>query len=306
MGTEGYAARSPVWHWLMAGIVTMTTGLASQGHASDAQQPGSQQPGSQQPGSQQPGTQPSESPPQNPTKPPRSDQNTAATAPTHAPKTELPPLAAWQFVKIGNAAFVRSHRHDADHGTKIPGSGHVTKKHHDNSSGGKQHETPLAKRPAGAGKYVCAVITCADAPYDIPPMLGLARRDVLVLRMAGPFVNAEAVALLDRALLNYNTSLILVLSHDQCESLQMRIKGADDALDRRLTPIRAAARKRQRTLAETIGPNQRDLLLASSNTMRDLVKRDRLRIMPGVIHSKTGAVKWLQRRAQELPLSPVK
>jgi len=72
---------------------------------------------------------------------------------------------------------------------------------------------PLTRRPAGAKKNVCAVITCADVDGDVPALLGFALKDVLELRLARPFVNAGAVALLDRIRKKYRTTLILVLPH---------------------------------------------------------------------------------------------
>lgn len=275
-------------------MVILTPALASQ-HARTAQPPRSHA------ASGAPHQQPSK--PKNPAKP---HKNSGATAPTHVSKTHLPPLAAWQFVKNGNAAFVRSQRRTADHDHKNAGAKDVTKTHHGAHAAVGKHSASPAIRPAGANKYVCAVIACADANCDIPALLGLARKDVLVLRLAGPFINAETVALLDRTIKKHSTSLILVLSHHKCESLRIRTKGGDDALDRRLAAVRNAARSQRRTLHEAIGPQQRELLLASSSTMHELVKRDRLRVIPGVIQTATGAIQWLQRRAQELPLSPVK
>ncbi|MGK0264198.1 MAG: carbonic anhydrase [Planctomycetota bacterium] len=294
MGMEGYAAQRTARRWPLACMVMLTSALVSQ-HAPTTQPPRSQA-ASGAP-HQQPRT------PQSPAKP---HKNSGATAPTHASKTHLPPLAAWQFVKNGNAAFVRSHRRTADHTRKNAGATNVTKTHHGASSAAGKHVVSEAIRPAGANKYVCAVIACADANCDIPALLGLARKDVLVLRLAGPFINAEAVALLDRTIKKHSTSLILVLSHHKCESLRIRTKGGDDALDRRLAAVRNAARSQRRTLYQAIGPQQRELLLASSSTMYDLVKRDRLRVIPGVINTATGAIEWLNRRAQALPLSPVK
>jgi carbonic anhydrase len=301
MGMEGYAARLPARLWPLACLAMLTASLTSQ-HGPTPQPPRSQA----AIGAQLRGPGPEVQQPQGSAKGKRSDKNGGAKAPTHASKTRLPPLVAWQFVKLGNAAYARSQRQQAGHGPKKAGGRNVTKTHHGTTAGTAKHAAPLPPRPAGANKYVCAVITCADVDCDIPALLGLARTDILELRLAGPFVNAEAVALLDRTITKYSTSLVLVLSHHKCESLRTRTKGADDALDRRLVAVRNLARGQRRTAHEAIGPQQRELLLASSRMMRNLVKRDRLRVIPGVIDTTTGTVRWLQRRAQELPLSPVK
>lgn len=233
----------------------------------------------------------------------RGDQNTPARLATHTSHTQLPPLAAWHFVKQGNERYVRSQKAKAKRTAENPSPHDVTKTHHESEH---QHGAPIAKRPAGANRYVCAVLTCADSDRDVPTLLGLARRDVLELRVPGPFVTAEAIALLERTLQKYETSLILVLSHTRCDSLRIRKKGADDALDRRLLTLQNRARGMRTDLRKALGLQQREWILASSRAMRDLVKHDRLRIMPGVIDEKTGAVTWHQKRVQELPLSPVK
>ncbi|MBM3962061.1 MAG: hypothetical protein FJ306_09215, partial [Planctomycetes bacterium] len=86
--------------------------------------------------------------------------------PTHAPLPELPPLAALAHCQTGNAAHVRAR------------------------ASGKPVPT-AADRPAGAGKYVCAVLVCADAGVDVPALMGLAPADVLLLAAPGPFASPE-------------------------------------------------------------------------------------------------------------------
>ena len=100
------------------------------------------------------------------------------------------------------AAFVSNRRRSADHNRKITRPSYVTKTHHGAPSVATKHAAPFTRRPAGAKRYVCAVITCADVDCDIPALLGLAQKDVLELRLAGPFVNVAAVALLDRTIRN--------------------------------------------------------------------------------------------------------
>jgi carbonic anhydrase len=235
------------------------------------------------------------------------DQNGAASAPTHAAKTRLPPLVAWHFVRQGNDAFVRAQQNAAANASQNRAHAKVTKSHHQPDHQSRQDSlVATSHRPAGAGRYVCAVITCADSDTSISAALGLARKDVLELKLAGGFVNPEAVALLDRAISKYQVSLILVLAHDQCDALQARSNGAQDALDRRLARLAPLAQKQQRSLPVALAHQQRELLMGSSRILRDLVKQDHLRIVPAVLNEQTGAITWHHRRAQELPLSPVK
>lgn len=234
------------------------------------------------------------------------DQNGTGTGPTHAPQPDLRPLFAWNFVMKGNAAFVAARREHARLHSNKRIEPIVTKSHHEVDKGHHGHAATRPARPAGAGKYVACVITCADVETRIAPMLGLADEDVLVLRLAGPFVNAEAIALIERTIEKHRLCLVLVLSHERCDSLRPHPKGPEDALDRRVAALRGHARLARQTLAQSLCQKQRELMLASSRTLNQRTQKDQLRIVPGVIDERTGAIAWHHRRAQGLPLAPVK
>ena len=198
---------------------------------------------------------------------------------THAPLPQLPPLAAWRHLQQGNAAYAQA------------------------LAAGKSAPAP-ADRPAGAGKHVCAVVVCADAPVDAAALLGLARADALVVAVPGPFVAAETVALLERAVVDHRLSLVVVLGHTDCESLAERREA--DALRRRRDAVHAEAQRRGEPLAPTAVRMQRDLLVASSELLRQRCEADQLRVLPATFDARTGAVQYCQRAADALPVSPVK
>jgi len=234
------------------------------------------------------------------------DQNGGGKRPTHAPQPSLRALFAWNFVMKGNVACVATRREKARLQSNKLAQPVVTKSHHDASKHDHGHATTKPVRPAGAGKYVCCVVTCADGGEAIAPLLGLTRKDVLELRLAGPFVTAEAIALIERAIEKHRLSLVLVLTHDGCDALKHSGKSPEDALDRRVAAVRGLARRSQQTLAQAIGKRQRELMLVSSKVMQNRIKTDLLRIVPGVIHERTGAISWQHKRIQELPVTPVK
>jgi carbonic anhydrase len=231
------------------------------------------------------------------------DRNGAAKAATHAPKPRLKPLVAWQFVKLGNAAHVQQlaaakrARAAAPHAADLPND------HAHDHAAAPQRNRPI--RPAGAGRYVCAVLACADLDVELAAVLGVQRQDLLVLRAPGPFVSQEAVALLGRAVERHRLSFAIVLGHAPCESLRQPT-GHEDALTRRLLPLRALARRRNQPLHETLVHQQRELLLASSPQLRAAVDEDRLRIAPALLDARTGKLRWVARRAHTLPIAPVK
>lgn len=211
------------------------------------------------------------------------DQNGANARPTHDPQPSVPPLLVLRHVQAGNETFVRHRRAD-------------------------QPPPQLAPRPAGAGRYVCAVVTCADFDAALAPQLGLAREDVLVVRVPGPFVSAETTALLERAVQKERVSLVLLLTHRHCEALQPPRDGErePDAIDRRREHAVRDAQRLGVTLHDALLRGQREQLLTTSKVLREAVDQDRLRVLPGIADDRTAEIDWRLRRSDELPLAPVK
>lgn len=202
----------------------------------------------------------------------------ARTPPTHAPQPTLSPLVAWRHLQAGNAAAVAA------------------------LATGKPVPAP-PERPSGAGRYVCAVVACADADLDLPPLLGLRRSDVLWLAVPGPFATPETVALLERIVVAERVPLVLVLGHVSCRTLA---GGRDDVLATRTAALTAEAARRGRPMVRTLVEQQRDLLLAAADELRARQQRDELRVLPAEIDERTGALAWHHRAIDALPLAPVK
>ena len=199
----------------------------------------------------------------------------------HAPQPYLPPLAAWQHVANANRTFVAAR-----------------------TAGTRLDEPPV--RPSGAGRWVCAVIACADVDVDLPPLLGLERKDVLELRLPGPFATPETVALLERAVAQQRLSLVVMLAHDDCLSLAPLDGTARDELTERRAGLARDAARAHRSLADELLREQRERLLAASDALHRAVEADRLRVMPGLLDERTAAIQWRHQRADELPLAPVR
>ena len=206
----------------------------------------------------------------------------ARTAPTHAPQPELPPMVAWLHLEQGNRAAQQA----------------------------IAAQQPLPKptdRPAGAGRYVCAVLVCADADLDLGPLLGLQRRDVLVIAVPGPFADPASQALLERTFAAERFPLLLVLGHTHCRTLAPNpAGGAPDAIEQRLERARAEAKHRQWSLTRALLLLQREQLLAASDPLRAAVASDRLRVLPAELDDRTGALTWHHQPIDALPLAPVK
>ncbi|MCR9247219.1 MAG: hypothetical protein NXI31_19475 [bacterium] len=165
-----------------------------------------------------------------------------------------------------------------------------------------------ARRPGAAGRYVCAVFVCADADVNVAEALGLRRRDVLVLSNPGPFVQPEAVALIEQQVQRERLALVLVLTHEQCETLAMKSGDTSrtKALAGRVAPIGRRARRHKVSMAKAMARHQREVLLASSPRLQKRVAKDQLRILPASIDPRTLTLTWHTTRADEMPMAPVK
>jgi carbonic anhydrase len=202
--------------------------------------------------------------------------------PTHAPQPEVPPLALLAHVREGHERWLEARR------------------------GGKPAPAP-AERPAGAGRYVCAVVVCADCDLDVPALLGLRRADVLLFSVPGPFVTPEVSAAIERQVLHERLGLVLLFTHTHCATLAP----ADDATPPDVLAAKAAlaakeALRRRQPLGKTLVQAQRELLLASAEGLSRQAAVDKVRIVPAEIDSATGAITWHQRPIDALPMPPVK
>lgn len=203
-------------------------------------------------------------------------------APTHAPQPVVPPLLLFEHVQNANTAVARA---IAD----------------------RQPLQPPGARPAGAGRYLCAVVVCADADVDMPTLLGMHRHDVLLISTPGPFVLPEAVALLERAVREDRLGLILLVGHDGCRTLQPLPPGQPaDALSRRSAAVVAEAERRRLPLTKAFLQMQREHLVAASDLLRRRLADDTLRIMPTAIDPRTGRCTWLHQAIDAMPLAPVR
>jgi len=222
-------------------------------------------------------------PDQTPAQPAAEVKHGAPMRPTHAPQPELAPLVAWRHVRAGNEAAVAARA--------------------------ARQPAPAPKdRPAGAGRYVCAAIVCADADVDVPALLGLARRDVLLLSAPGPFVPAEAVALLEQAVAEERLSLVLVIGHAECRALATRagVSLAQDALAERIATVRREATRTHTTLAQCLVRMQCQQVLAASDLLRERSTAGSLRLVPAELDGTTRALAWLHARSDEYTLPPIR
>jgi len=209
----------------------------------------------------------------------------SAATPVHQPHANLPPAAALEHLRAGNASVCAARA-------------------------GGTSPAPTRPRPSGAGRYVVAVVTCADAPVDPATVLGLRAVDVLQFRTAGAHVDAATVALLEQAVAQERLSLIVVLTHADCRSLQPAagtpVSPAQAVLQERAVAAATEADRRRLPLAKAQALRQCEALVAASEPLQRAVAGEHLLVVPAEVGITTLAVTWHQQNADRLPLAPVK
>jgi carbonic anhydrase len=203
--------------------------------------------------------------------------------PVHLAQLRLPPVAALDYLRQGHAHSLQA------------------------TQQGKPAPKP-ALRPSGAGRYVAAVLTCADADLDLPRLLGVQPQDLLVVRVPGAFASAEIAALLEQAVASERLSLCVVLTHTTCQSLaaEQGSSPAAQQLARRGEPARTLAQTRNLALPMAQAFAEREQVLSLSESLRAACAKDQLRIVAATADSKTQAITWHTTRADDLPIAPVK
>lgn len=201
----------------------------------------------------------------------------------HQPHPQLSPDAALRHLRAGHDALMAAR------------------------TTGKPLPEPMV-RPAGAGRFVTAVVMCGCASVDPARLFGLRREDVLVLASPGPVLRAEDLALLERAVAEERLSLCVVMTHGDCLALQTKPEPSppQQALERAIAGARALAAERSLPLAQAQALVQRAALLSGSDALRELAQQGRFHAVPCSVDVRTLELRWHTANAEELPVAPVK
>ncbi len=216
------------------------------------------------------------------TEPPAKDAGKTPPPVQHTPRIHLPPRAALAHLRacIEAAAAARAEG--------LP--------------------QPRPARPSGAGRWLVAVIACADAGVDVPALLGLPPEDVLLLASAGPLPQAGDVALLEHAVQHEKLPLCIVLTHADCAALRTEPQPtpARQVLERRLAAARTLAAERSLPLHQAQALVQRQALTSASDVLRLATEQNRLLVVPASVEARTRSLHWHTTAAEELPMPVVR
>ncbi|MHC5063869.1 MAG: hypothetical protein ACYTG5_07830 [Planctomycetota bacterium] len=202
-----------------------------------------------------------------PAQEPQQGQREQSERPTlHRPSLGLFPIDALQVMKTGAAQAERESRRRPE--------------------GSKQASQKLSRKPEGAGRYLAAVVVCADADLDPAKIFGQRRKDLLILSSPGPRMEARDLALIERAVRKHRLSLCLVLTHEGCETLDQEPEDADEELwQRYLQATAELAAKHQVPMADAHAVSQSKLILAGSDLLNRAQQQGRFQVASVMLRS---------------------
>ncbi len=200
----------------------------------------------------------------------------------HRPKLWLAPEIAFDHLRKGAFLVQRARMRE-------------TKEARIGSPHPRKFDAPTpARRPTGAGKYLAAVVSCADADLDVPATLLQRRRDLLLFSSPGPRFGRDEVGLLEHSVREHGLSLCVVLVHEGCETLQRDPRRANGSSTEGRTSI----------APEDHGVALARHILRSSETCEQLRQRGKFQVVTGVV-SKSGDVRWIARWADRPALGRI-
>ena len=114
------------------------------------------------------------------------------------------------------------------------------------------------------GRYLAAIVVCADADLDLPKLFGRDATDLLILSSPGPLLRSAEISLIEHAVSEHQLSLCLVITHETCETLGRLRVGEREGWIERLQPSTRLAELEGVSLGDAHGVLTARLLLESS------------------------------------------
>jgi carbonic anhydrase len=171
----------------------------------------------------------------------------------------------------------------------------------------KRHDFKAEREAlAGGQNPFAAILSCADSRIAPEYAFDAARGDLFVVRLAGNFANADAIASLEYAVAILGVPLIMVLGHGSCGAVEATIKSVDGgpplpghlpSLVKAITPAVEAVRgKPGDRLANAIEENvvlNVKTLNGATPILSQAVGNKKLRVVGGVYDLATGKVRMI-------------
>ena len=141
----------------------------------------------------------------------------------------------------------------------------------------QEHESSRRK-PPGMGRYLAALIVCADANLDLLKLFDQDVEDLLILSSPGPLLHAAEVSMIEHAVSEHHLSLCVVITHQHCETLGKLRPGNKEGWVERLQPSVTLAERRGISLEDAHGVIAAKLLLESSERLGKAQKAGKFQV----------------------------
>jgi carbonic anhydrase len=169
----------------------------------------------------------------------------------------------------------------------------------------KRHDFKAEREAlAGGQNPYAAILSCADSRIAPEYAFDAARGDLFVVRVAGNFANADAIASLEYAVAILGVPLIMVLGHGSCGAVEATIKTVDGgpplpghlpSLVKAITPaVEAAHGEPGDRLANSIEENVKlnvKALTTATPILAKAVGDKSLRVVGGIYDLASGKVR---------------
>jgi carbonic anhydrase len=171
----------------------------------------------------------------------------------------------------------------------------------------KRHDF-LAEREALAGGQnpFAGILSCADSRIAPEYAFDTGRGDLFVVRVAGNFVNEDAVASFEYAVKFLGTPLLVVLGHEKCGAVDAAIKTVKDGAElpghlphlvEHIRPaVEAALHEPGLLLDNAIRENvllNVENLKTATPIISQYVSENKVRVIGGIYKLNDGHVEWL-------------
>ncbi len=146
------------------------------------------------------------------------------------------------------------------------------------------------------------VLSCADSRVIPELVFDTGIGDLFVIRVAGNIANTSTIASIEFAISSFNSSLIVIMGHQNCGAVTSAIADANtsESLQHLLNHIKPCISKAKNpnSVDEIVHLNAvqtKNDLIKKSKIIADAVQADMLRIVPAFYSLETGVVEWINK-----------
>jgi carbonic anhydrase len=170
----------------------------------------------------------------------------------------------------------------------------------------------LAGSASQADYAYATVLACSDSRVPVERIFDAGVMDIFVVRVAGNVCNTDEIGSIEYGLAHVRTPVLVILGHTQCgavTAVTQHLQGQGHALERNIPPlvksIEPAVKRAMDENADLKGPELVakgieanvwtgiENLFRASPAVRDLVARNKVKVIGAIYDVGTGRVDWL-------------